>query len=70
MKFAIDAPIIDTHGRYYRDGRTEPVASPPWDVPLAIAGHQWLVRNADQFLSKLRRVRPHHRRRGPPGPLP
>ena len=51
MKFAIDAPIIDTHGRYYRDGRTEPVASPPWDVPLAIAGHQWLVRNADQFLS-------------------
>ena len=51
MKFAIDAPIIDTHGRYYRDGRTEPVASPPWDVPLSIAGHQWLVRNADQFLS-------------------
>ena len=51
MKFAIDAPIIDTHGRYYRSGRTEPSASPPWDVPLAIAGHQWLVRNADQFLS-------------------
>ena len=21
MKFAIDAPIIDTHGCYYRDGR-------------------------------------------------
>ena len=51
MKFAIDAPIIETHGCYYRDGRTEPVASPPWDVPLAIAGHQWLVRNADQFLT-------------------
>ena len=51
MKFAIEAPIIDTHGCYYRDGRTEPVASPPWDVPLAIAGHQWLVRNAEQFLA-------------------
>ena len=51
MKFAIDAPIIDTHGNYYRDGRAQPAASPPWDVPLAIAGHQWLVRNADQFIS-------------------
>ncbi len=51
MKFAVDTPIIDTHGCYYRDGRTEPVASPPWDVPLAIAGHQWLVRNAEQFLA-------------------
>ena len=51
MKFAIDAPIIDTHGRYYRDGHTEPANSPPWDVPLAIAGHQWLVRNAEQFLA-------------------
>jgi len=51
MKFAIDAPIIDAHGSYYRDGRTEPAASPPWDVPLAIAGHQWLVRNAEQFLA-------------------
>ena len=51
MKFAIDAPIIDTHGCYHRDGRTEPVATPPWDVPLAIAGHQWLVRNAEQFLA-------------------
>lgn len=40
MKFAIDAPVIDTHGSYYRDGRTEPAESPPWDVPLAIAGHQ------------------------------
>ena len=50
MKFAIDAPIIDTHGKYYRDGRTEPPANPPWDVPLAIAGHQWLVRNAEDFL--------------------
>ena len=51
MKFAIDVPIIDTHGCYYRDGRTEPVASPPWDVPLAIAGHQWLVRNDERFLA-------------------
>ena len=51
MKFAIDAPVIDTHGCYYRDGRTEPASSPPWNVPLAIAGHQWLVRSADQFLA-------------------
>lgn len=51
MKFAIDASIIDTHGGYYRDGHTEPAASPPWDVALAIAGHQWLVRNAEQFLA-------------------
>ena len=51
MKFAIDAPIIDTHGRYYHDGRIEAVASPAWDVPLAIAGHQWLVRNTDGFMS-------------------
>ena len=51
MKFAIDAPVIDTHGSYYSDGRTEPASSPPWDMPLAIAGHQWLVRNADQFLA-------------------
>ena len=51
MRFAIDAPIIDTHGCYYRDGRTEPSPNPPGDIRLAIAGHQWLVRNADQFLS-------------------
>ena len=51
MKFAIYAPIIDTHGRYYRNGRTEPPASPAWDAPLAIAGHQWLVRNTEQFLA-------------------
>ena len=51
MKFAIDAPIIDSQGYYYRDGRTEPGNSPPWSTPLAIAGHQWLVRNADDFLS-------------------
>ena len=51
LKFAIDAPIIDAQSRCYRDGRTEPAGSPPWDVPLAIAGHQWLVRNADQFLA-------------------
>ena len=51
MKFAIDAPVIDTHGSYFRDRPTEPAASPPWNVPLAIAGHQWLVRNAEQFLA-------------------
>lgn len=50
MKFAIDAPVIDTHGSHYRGGRAEPAARPPWNVPLAIAGHQWLVRNAKQFL--------------------
>ena len=50
MKFAIDAPIIDTHGQTYRNGTTAPPSSPHWDVPLAIAGHQWLVRNARQFL--------------------
>ena len=51
MKFAIDAPVIDAHGIYYRDGRVQPAASPPWDPPLAIAGHQWLVRNGEQFLA-------------------
>lgn len=51
MKFAIDAPIIDTSSKTYRDGRSEPAAEPPWDVPLGIASQQWLVRNADQFLS-------------------
>ena len=70
MKFAIDAPVIDTHGSYYRDRGAEPAASPSWDVPLAIAGHQWLVRNADHFLATCGGVRLHHRRRGPPGPVP
>ena len=51
MKFAMDVPIIDSHGYYYRDGRTEPGHTPPWSTPLAIAGHQWLVRNDDDFLS-------------------
>ena len=51
MKFAIDAPIIDSHGYYYRDGRTQPSNNPPWSTNLAIAGHQWLVRNADDFMS-------------------
>ena len=51
LKFAIDAPIIDTHGSYYRDGRAQPPATPPWNAPLAIAGHQWLVRNAARFLA-------------------
>ena len=50
MKFAINAPIIDTHTQTYRDGTTAPSDSPPWGTPLAIAGHQWLVRNARQFL--------------------
>ncbi len=51
LKFAIDAPIIDANGRYYHDGRAEPAANPPWDVPLAVAGHQWLVRNSERFLA-------------------
>ena len=51
MKFAIDAPIIDTHTQTYRDGTTAPSNDPSWDVPLAIAGHQWLVRNTRHFLS-------------------
>ena len=50
MKFAIDAPIIDSNSRAYRDGHAEPAGQPPWDVPLGIASQQWLVRNADQFL--------------------
>ncbi len=51
MKFAVDAPIIDSHGRYHRNGRTDPGRKPPWDTPLAIAGHQWLVRNTEEFSS-------------------
>ena len=51
MKFAINAPIIDTNTQSYRNGQTQPAASPPWNVPLAIAGHQWLVRNAQRFLA-------------------
>ena len=51
MKFAIDAPIIDTHTQTYRDGTTAPSNDPSWDAPLAIAGHQWLVRNTRHFLS-------------------
>ena len=50
MKFFIDAPIIDSNFRTYRDGHTEPAGQPPWNVPLGIASQQWLVRNADQFL--------------------
>lgn len=50
MKFAIDAPIVDTNSRTYRDGRQEPAADPPWNVPLGIASQQWLVRNAREFL--------------------
>lgn len=55
LKFAIDAPIVDAQGRHYRDGRREPPAGrssgQPWDAPLAIAGHQWLVRHASDFLA-------------------
>ena len=51
MKFAIDAPIVDAQGRHYRGGRREPPATPPWNAPLAIAGHQWLVRHAGEFLA-------------------
>ena len=50
MKFAIDAPAIDTNARTYRDGRSEPAGEPAWDIPLAIASQQWLVRNASRFL--------------------
>ena len=50
MKFAIDAPIIDSNFRTYRNGRMEPVRQPAWDTPLGIASQQWLVRNSEQFL--------------------
>ena len=50
MKFAIDAPIIDSNFRIYRNGRTEPVRQPAWDTSLGIASQQWLVRNSEQFL--------------------
>ena len=50
MKFAIDAPIIDSNFRTYRNGRTEPAGQPAWDTPVGIASQQWLVRNTDQFL--------------------
>ena len=50
MKFAVDAPIIDSNSRIYRNERQEPAGDPPWDVPLGIASQQWLVRNADRFL--------------------
>ena len=50
MKFSIDAPTIDTNARTYRDGRSEPAGDPAWDIPLAIASQQWLVRNASRFL--------------------
>ena len=50
LKFAIDAPIIDSQGGLYRNGRAAPVNGPSWNAPLAIAGQQWLVRNAAAFL--------------------
>ena len=50
LKFAIDAPFIDRQGLSYRDGRLEPARGQPWNAPLAIAGQQWLVRNAQEFL--------------------
>ncbi len=50
MKFDIDVPIIDRYGATYRDGRSEPAPNPSWQTPLAIAGQQWLVRNAARFL--------------------
>lgn len=50
MKFAVNARIIDAQVQRYRDGRAEPAAAPPWNAPLAIAGSQWLVRNAERFL--------------------
>ncbi len=51
LKFAIDAPIIDARGCFYYRGHQEPPASPPWQAPLAIAGHQWLVRHTEEFLA-------------------
>ena len=51
MKFAIDVPIIDSRGGYYRNGRTTTTINPTWNIPIAIAGHQWLVRNDDEFLA-------------------
>ena len=50
MKFAIEAPIIDSNFRTYRNGRTEPAGQPAWDITLGIASQQWLVRNTEQFL--------------------
>lgn len=50
-KFAIDAPIIDSQGQHYREGTTLPPAEPPWNAPLALVSHQWLVRNRTAFLS-------------------
>ena len=50
MKFAIDAPLIESNFKAYRDGHAEPAGQPPWDVPLGIASQQWLVRNSDHFL--------------------
>ena len=50
MKFAIEAPIIDSNFRTYWNGRTEPAGQPAWDTPLGIASQQWLVRNSEQFL--------------------
>ena len=51
MKFAIDAPIIDSHEQRWRNGITEPVGENPWDAPLAIVSQQWLVRNQREFLA-------------------
>ena len=51
MKFAIDVPR-HRHPRLLLPQRARRTgAGPPWDVPRAIAGHQWLVRNAERFIA-------------------
>ena len=52
MKFAIDAPIIDSNHKTYRDRsrHQEPAGDPPWDESLGIASQQWLVWHSEQFL--------------------
>ena len=53
MKFAIDIPLISTLGLTYRDGRLEEVSGEPWHAAIAIASHQWLVRNRVEFLNSI-----------------
>ena len=62
MKFAIDAPIIDSNSRAYRDGHAEPAGQPPWDVPLGIASQQWLVQERRPVSPILRGLRPYNLR--------
>ena len=51
MKFAIDAPIIDSNFKTYRNGHARSLPDNlPGTLPVGIASQQWLVRNTDQFL--------------------